>query len=102
MSYVLLCMSGGQLTREDSTGSITQEFGCIGDKTDGSARVPKIKVGVGNTVLAEMKARQEKRTSSPRQVYLNMLFVCVCVCACVRARACVLACLHMCIHVYEL
>lgn len=65
-------MSGGQLTREDSSGSITQEFGCSGDKTDGSARVPKIKVGVNNTVLAEMKARQEKRTSSPRQVYLYM------------------------------
>ncbi|XP_069691795.1 F-actin-uncapping protein LRRC16A isoform X3 [Periplaneta americana] len=58
---------GGQLTREDSTGSINQEFGGSGDKTDGSSRVPKIKVGVGNTVLAEMKARQEKRTSSPRQ-----------------------------------
>ncbi|KDR15295.1 F-actin-uncapping protein LRRC16A isoform X2 [Zootermopsis nevadensis] len=60
-------LEGGQLTREDSSGSITQEFGCSGDKTDGSARVPKIKVGVNNTVLAEMKARQEKRTSSPRQ-----------------------------------
>jgi hypothetical protein len=64
-------MSGGQLTREDSNGSITQEFGCGGDKTDGSACVPKLKVGVGNTVLAEMKARQERRTSSPRQVYVH-------------------------------
>jgi hypothetical protein len=80
-------MSGGQLTREESSGSITQEFGCSGDKTDGSARVPKIKVGAGNTVLAEMKARQERRTSSPRQVYFiysGSFCVCVCVCMCVR------------------
>ncbi|PSN31727.1 hypothetical protein C0J52_19831 [Blattella germanica] len=39
----------GQLTREDSSGSISQEIGGNGDKTDGSSRVPKIKVGVGNT-----------------------------------------------------
>jgi hypothetical protein len=63
-------MSGDQLTREDSNGSISQELGGSGDKTDGSSHVPKIKVGVGNTVLAEMKARQERRTSSPRQVHV--------------------------------
>jgi hypothetical protein len=63
-------MSGGQLTREDSNGSISQELCGSGDKIDGSSHVPKIKVGVSNTMLAEMKARQEKRTSSPKQVYI--------------------------------
>lgn len=64
----LLCVSGGQLTREDSNGSISQELSGTGDTPDGTSRVPKIKVGAGNTVLAEMKARQDKRTSSPQQV----------------------------------
>jgi hypothetical protein len=68
--YLWQCVSGGQLAREDSNGSISLELCGSGDKTDGSSHVPKIKVGVGNTVLAEMKARQEKRTSSPRQVYI--------------------------------
>jgi len=68
-------MSGGQLTREDSSGSISQECSGISDKTDSSSRIPKIKVGVGNTVLAEMKARQEKRTSSPRQVRISFSIV---------------------------
>jgi hypothetical protein len=66
-------VSGGQLTREDSNSSISLELYGSGDKTDSSSHIPKIKVGVNNTVLAEMKARQEKRTSSPRQVYI--LFV---------------------------
>ena len=61
-------MAGGQLRREDSSGSINQEIVGNGDKTDGPSHIPKIKVGVGNTILAEMKARQEKRTTSPRQV----------------------------------
>lgn len=65
---VLLCMSGGQLVREDSNGSISQELSGTSDTTDGASRVPKIKVGAGSTVLAEMKARQDKRTSSPQQV----------------------------------
>lgn len=65
---MLLCMSGGQLVREDSNGSISQELSGTGDTSDGSSRVPKIKVGAGSTVLAEMKARQDKRTSSPQQV----------------------------------
>ena len=65
---VLLCISGGQLVREDSNGSISQELSGISDAADGTSRVPKIKVGAGNTVLAEMKARQDKRTSSPQQV----------------------------------
>ncbi|XP_023724032.1 F-actin-uncapping protein LRRC16A isoform X2 [Cryptotermes secundus] len=60
-------LEGGQLTREDSNGSINQELCGSSDKIDGSSHVPKIKVGVSNTMLAEMKARQEKRTSSPRQ-----------------------------------
>jgi hypothetical protein len=63
-------VSGGQLTREDSSSSITLELYGSGDKTDGASHVPKIKVAVSNTMLAEMKARQEKRTSSPRQVYI--------------------------------
>ena len=61
-------MSGGQLVREDSNGSISQELSGTIDTPDGMSRVPKIKVGAGNTVLAEMKARQDKRTSSPQQV----------------------------------
>jgi hypothetical protein len=65
---VLLHMSGGQLVREDSNGSISQELSGTIDNPDGTSRVPKIKVGAGNTVLAEMKARQDKRTSSPQQV----------------------------------
>jgi len=65
---VLLCTSGGQLVREDSNGSISQELSGTSDTADGSSRVPKIKVGAGSTVLAEMKARQDKRTSSPQQV----------------------------------
>lgn len=67
---VLLCMLGGQLVREDSNGSISQELSGTSDTADGTSRVPKIKVGAGNTVLAEMKARQDKRTSSPQQVYI--------------------------------
>jgi hypothetical protein len=67
---VLLCVSGGPLVREDSNGSISQELSGASDTTDGTSRVPKINVGAGNTVLAEMKARQDKRTSSPQQVSL--------------------------------
>lgn len=58
---------GGQLVREDSNGSISQELSGTSETADGTSRVPKIKVGAGNTVLAEMKARQDKRTSSPQQ-----------------------------------
>lgn len=65
---VLLRMSGGQLAREDSSGSISQELSSTSETADGTSRVPKIKVGAGNTVLAEMKTRQDKRTSSPQQV----------------------------------
>jgi len=65
---LLLCMSGGQLVREDSSSSISQELSATSDTADGTSRVPKIKVGAGSTVLAEMKARQDKRTSSPQQV----------------------------------
>ena len=71
---VLLRMSGGQLVREDSNGSISQELSGTSETTDGTSRVPKIKVGAGNTVLAEMKARQDKRTSSPQQVSICEIF----------------------------
>jgi hypothetical protein len=57
--------------REDSNGSISQELSGTSDTPDGVSRVPKIKVGAGNTVVAEMKARQDKRTSSPQQVSIS-------------------------------
>ncbi|XP_066998308.2 F-actin-uncapping protein LRRC16A isoform X2 [Anabrus simplex] len=54
-------VEGVQFPEEDSGCSNVYED-ISGDKTGG---VPKIKLGSGNTVLAGMKARQEKRTLNP-------------------------------------